>query len=342
MTGLQAVNPEGIRAGPRPRFAASDYVRGVLDGNRVMLARAITLLESTRPADSLLARTVTSECLPHAGRSLRLAVTGAPGVGKSTLVEALGCHLLTQGRRIAVLATDPSSVRTGGSILGDKTRMPRLAADDRTFIRPSPAAGALGGVTTSAQHAILLCEAAGYDCILIETVGVGQSEVAVRSIADAVLLLVLAGAGDELQAVKRGIVETADVIAVAKADGKAVKAAQMAQRQYQRALRLFPAGPSGVRTRVVTCSALSGDGIVGLWSAVQAYTQAVRTSGYFARHRALQLRLGVRRAALDALQADFLGNPAVAARLPGMQDAVADGNLTTWDAADALVSLYRN
>lgn len=339
---MPAINPTMTQAQARPRLAASDFVHGALAADRVLLARAITLLESTRPADKALAREVLSQCQPHAGGALRIAVTGAPGVGKSSLIESLGCRLVACGKRVAVLATDPTSMLTGGSILGDKTRMPVLAASDHTFIRPSPSAGTLGGVTQVARQAILLVEAAGYEIVFVETVGVGQSEVAVRSIVDIVLLLVLAQAGDELQAVKRGILETADIIAIAKADGPAMAEVQEAQRQYKRSLKLFPAGPSGIRTCVLSCSAVTGDGIDRVWEAVGAYTEAAKGSGYFERNRAIQIRLDVRRAAEEALRADFLAHPAVSARLRALQDEVASGEQTAWAAADELLRLYHS
>ncbi len=342
MADVPEINPSLTQAQARPRLAASDYVHGVLAADHVLLARAITLLESTRLADKALAREVLTQCQPHAGGALRIAVTGAPGVGKSSLIETLGCRLVALGRRVAVLATDPTSVLTGGSILGDKTRMPMLAASDQTFIRPSPSAGTLGGVTQAARQTILLVEAAGYEIVLVETVGVGQSEVAVRSIVDVVLLLVLAQAGDELQAVKRGIVEAADIIAVAKTDGPAMAEAQEAQRQYKRSLKLFPAGPSGIRPSVLSCSAVTGDGIDGLWEAVVAHAEATKRSGYFERNRAVQARLDVKRAAEEALRADFLAHPEVSARLRALQEEVATGEQTAWAATDELLRLYRS
>ncbi len=337
-----AINPAASRATARAAMSASEYVQGILSADRTVLGRAITLLESTLPADQALAREVLSCCQPHSEKALRIAVTGAPGVGKSSLIETLGCALVARGKRLAVLTTDPTSIRTAGSILGDKTRMPRLAAHDQAFIRPSPSAGAWGGITSATRPAMLLCEAAGFDIALVETVGVGQSAVAARDVADIVLLLVSASAGDELQAVKRGIIETADIIAVAKADGHAVPQAQETLRAYRRALGLYPPGPSGIRARVLTCSAVTGDGISKVWEAAEAYHKAATANEYFERNRRHQVHLEVRRTAEQALRTDFLADPAVATRLAALQEAAACGTLTPWDASQELIKLYRS
>jgi len=337
----QTINPDA-EAKALPRLNAEQYARGILAADRVLLGRAITLLESTLPRDKALARAVLALCEPHAGGALRLAVTGAPGTGKSSLIERLGQYLIERDHRVAVLTTDPSSVHTGGSILGDKTRMPGLAGLDSAFIRPSPSSGMLGGVTQGTRHAITLCEAAGYDVVLVETVGVGQSETAAREVADIVLLLVLAGAGDALQAIKRGIMEVADIIAVAKADGNAVAPSRAAQRAYQRALRLYPVGPTGIRTRVLTCSAITGDGVDTVWEAAQAYKEAAEISGYYARNRARQRSAHFKDAVLKALCADFLSHPAIGTRLEALQAAVASGERSTWDAIQILLEMYRS
>jgi len=325
---------------PAP-LGVSDYVQGILAANRVILGRAFTLLESTRASHQTLARKVLAQCQPYAGRALRVAVTGAPGVGKSSLIERLGCYLIDQGNRVAVLATDPTSVRTGGSILGDKTRMPVLTSHKHAFVRPSPSGGALGGVTHATRQAMTLCEAARFDIILVETVGVGQSEVTVRDLVDVVLLLVLAQAGDGLQAVKRGIMETADIIAVAKADGEAVTAARSARHQYQRSLRLYPVGPSGIRTRVLTCSAITGEGIAKIWETTEAYRKTAESNGYFLRNRTHQARLNVTRTVAQALQSDFVAHPAVAAELSAVQDTVIRGEKNLWEGVQSLLNLYR-
>src|SRR5919112_1821787 len=245
----------------RRRLNVDDYVTGVRAGDRVVLAQAITLIESDLPADVERAAAVLDALLPHAGRSRRVGITGVPGVGKSTFIDALGMHLVRdRGELVAVLSVDPSSPISGGSILGDKTRMERLALEDASFIRPSPARGHLGGVSRRTRETMLLCEAAGYENILVETVGVGQSETAVRSMTDFFLLLMLAGAGDELQGIKRGIVEMIDGMAINKADGENKPRAERARVEYASALHLFPASPDGWTPRVLTCSALHGDG----------------------------------------------------------------------------------
>ncbi len=322
-------------------MSAADYVHGIRQGDRNVLARAITLVESTHPEDRALARQVLSLCHPAPEETLRIAVTGAPGVGKSTLIEALGKRLVARGQRVAVLAADPTSIRTRGSILGDKTRMPGLGLAANAFVRPSPAGIVPGGVSHAAQQAIQLCEAAGYTFTFVETVGAGQSEVAARHITDVVLLLVLAHAGDELQAIKRGIVETADIITVAKADGTAASLSKTTQRQYQRSIRLFPPGPSGLRPRVLTCSAVSQDGLAQVWKAVEAFEEAIRTSGHLERNRTVQARDWVLQAATDALRDDFLQHPAVKERLRQMQEEVARGKRGPWAAAEELVRTYR-
>ena len=270
-----------------------------------------------------------------------MAVTGAPGVGKSSLIERLGTYLIEKGKRVAVLATDPTSIRSGGSILGDKTRMPKLASDNSAFVRPSPSGGVLGGVTQTARQAVILCEAAGFEVIMLETVGVGQSEVTVRDLVDVVLLLVLAQAGDGLQAVKRGIMETADIIAVAKADGDALADAFASQKEYVKSLRFFPAPPSGIRAKVITCSAVTGRGIEKICDAVAAYVESTNTSGYFHQNRAQQTRLEVRRTIAHALQTDFFSNSTVIAHLAEVQEAVIRGEKNLWEGVQSLLDLYR-
>src|SRR5690606_4551418 len=283
--------PEGGVRGPvraRRLLSVDAYVDGILRGDRVVLGRAITLVESALPAHQELAEAILERCLPHAGRSVRVGITGVPGVGKSTFIEALGTRLTAAGRRLAVLAIDPSSTRTGGSILGDKTRMGRLANDPAAFVRPSPSGGSLGGVARRTRETIFLCEAAGFDTVFVETVGVGQSEVSVQAMVDFFLLLVLAGAGDELQGIKRGIVEMADGIAITKADGDNVKAAQLARSQYRHALHLYPPRPSGWKPHVHLCSALTGAGIENVWRDMEAFFAFTRANGSFEQHRQAQ------------------------------------------------------
>ncbi len=250
----------------KPRLSVREYVDGVLSGDRAVLARAITLVESSHPADSDIALDILDECLPHAGKSIRVGITGVPGAGKSSVIDALGTYLTEeQGEKVAVLAVDPSSQISGGSILGDKTRMEKLAVDERAFIRPSPSGGTLGGVARRTRESMLLCEAAGYRNVIVETIGVGQSETAVRTMVDFFLLLAISGAGDELQGMKRGITEMTDLVAVNKADGDNRARAERTRRDYENALHLFPPKATDWTPRAVTCSALTREGIPELW-----------------------------------------------------------------------------
>lgn len=266
------------------------YVDAILKGNRVVLAQAITLTESQRAEDSVLAQRVITELLPHTGKSVRVGITGVPGVGKSTFIEAFGTYLTSQQKKIAVLAVDPSSSKTKGSILGDKTRMENLARNPNAFIRPTPTGNTLGGVADRTRETILLCEAAGFDVIIIETVGVGQSETTVRSMVDFFLLLMLAGAGDELQGIKKGIMEMADAIVITKCDGENKKAANLARANYQHALHLVSATDSGWQPKVLTSSALENTGIEETWKVITDYLEFVEPNGYFVQNRQLQNR----------------------------------------------------
>ena len=322
------------------RFSASQYIDGILAGNRVLLSRAITLVESTLPSDQELAQQVLDAVLPHAGRSVRVGITGVPGVGKSTFIEALGLHLVQeQGKRLAVLAVDPSSQRSGGSILGDKTRMNKLAAHPQAYIRPSPAGRSLGGVTRSTREALVLCEAAGHDVIFIETVGVGQSETAVHGMVDFFLLLMLAGAGDELQGIKKGIMEMADAVTITKADGPNETAARLARREYQNALHLFPLAPSQWSPVVTTSSALTGAGIPEVWQVVEQYVEHTRQSGYFQRRRQEQHLHWLHETIREALEARFYARPEVQARLQQVQQQVQEGRQSAFSAAEELLRL---
>ena len=307
---------------------------GVRAGDRTVLARAITLVESTLPADEELATAVIEALLPHSGGSHRLGITGVPGVGKSTFIDALGMHLVRDGgARVAVLSVDPSSVVSGGSILGDKTRMERLAADERAFIRPSASGGHVGGVAPRTREAILLCEAAGYTNVFVETVGVGQSETAVRSMTDFFLLLAPAGAGDELQGIKRGILEVADAVAITKADGDNLPRARRAQAEHASALRLFPAHADGWRPRVVTCSALTGDGIAEIWRMVREHADAMRQGGHFEARRRAQALDWMHDLIAMEVQRRFRSDPAVAERLARAEREVGAGRMSARAAA---------
>jgi LAO/AO transport system kinase len=325
----------------RRGISVDDYVSGVRAGDRVVLARAITLVESDLPADAERAAAVLDAVLPYAGRSRRVGITGVPGSGKSTFIDALGMHLVRErGEPVAVLSVDPSSPISGGSILGDKTRMERLSLEEKAFIRPSPARGHLGGVARHTRETILLCEAAGYGNILVETVGVGQSETAVRAMTDFFLLLMIAGAGDELQGIKRGILEMVDAVAVNKADGDNVARAERTRAEYAGALHLFPASTDGWTPRVTTCSALSGASVPALWELVLEHRAALEANGAFLDRRRRQTLEWMRELVSLSLDARFRRHPLVSSRLPDIERAVLDGHATPFAAARELVQLF--
>ena len=264
------VNPYFTRR-KKPKLSTDQYVEGILAGNITTLSQAITLIESNNPAHYAQAQEIIERCLPHAGKSVRIGITGVPGAGKSTFIEAVGNMVTSLRHKLAVLAIDPSSERSGGSILGDKTRMESISGNPDVFIRPSPSAGSLGGVARKTRETIVLCEAAGFDVIFIETVGVGQSETAVHSMVDMFMLLQISGAGDELQGIKRGIMEMADIMVITKADGENIHKAELAKTQFQGALRLFPVPESGWRPKVYTCSAVAGTGLEEVWNGVEEF-----------------------------------------------------------------------
>lgn len=313
--------------------------RGVLAGERAALARAITLIESAARQHREGAQELLGRLLPHSGRSLRIGVTGVPGAGKSTFIDSFGRHLTERGKRVAVLTVDPSSHLSGGSILGDKTRMERLARDDRAFIRPSPTGGVLGGVAGRTREAILLCEAAGYDVILVETVGTGQSEVTLRGLVDFFLLLLITGAGDELQGIKKGVIEMADALVVNKADGDNLAAARAARAQFSQSLRLVAPATAGWRTRAFTASGLSGAGIDEIWRAISEFVAGTKASGVFAERRASQLREWLHAELEAQLRERLFGNTAIQAALPEFEAAVVNGELPAATAAERLLRL---
>jgi LAO/AO transport system kinase len=326
----------------RRRLTVDQYVSGIRGGNRAVLARAITLVESELATDVDLASEVIEACLPHAGRARRIGITGVPGVGKSSFIETLGVHLTRNlGETVAVLSIDPSSPLSGGSILGDKTRMERLSNDDRAFVRPSPSRGHLGGVARRTREAMLLCEAAGYQNVLIETVGVGQSETAVRSMTDFFLLLMLAGAGDELQGMKRGILEMTDLIAITKADGDNLKRAERARHEYEGALHLFAAAADGWSPRVMTCSALTGDGVGAVWAAVLEHRTLLQSNGWFARLREEQALEWMRDALLYGLEQALRRDERISRQIEPMQRDVRAGRLSPFRAARDLLAAFQ-
>lgn len=334
---------ERILAAPprRGRLAPQDYVDGILAGNRVVLARAITVIESELPADLDLVQYILEAILPRAGNSRRVGITGVPGAGKSTFIDTLGMFLTDQhGESLAVLTVDPSSPLSHGSILGDKTRMERLSQSPRAFIRPSPSRGHLGGVARRTRETILLCEAAGFQNIIVETVGVGQSETAVRSMTDFFLLLMLAGAGDELQGIKRGIIEMTDCLAINKADGDNLANAKRARGEYASALHLFPPTPYGWAPRVLTCSALTGDGIPAIWQAVLDHHATLTANGYFQERRRQQALAWMHELIQSSLEHEFRRHPAVHGRLPELEKLVRQGRATSFGAARELLALF--
>jgi LAO/AO transport system kinase len=320
------------------RFSAADYVAGILSADRVMLSRSITLVESTLLADQELAQQVIGQVLPRTGNSVRVGITGVPGVGKSTFIEAFGKYAIEeQGRKLAVLAVDPSSQRSGGSILGDKTRMETLSRHPQAYVRPSPAGKSLGGVTRSTREAILLCEAAGFDLIFVETVGVGQSETAVHGMVDFFLLLLLAGAGDELQGIKRGIMEMADAIAITKADGDNLSRARQARAEYQAALHLFPPHPAGWVPEVKECSALANTGMAELWHLIKRYLHLTRQNNYFDARRKEQRLRWMHETIRQALEERFYTHPEVQEMLPALEQQVKQGQTSAFAAAARLL-----
>ena len=322
------------------RFSTDTYVNGILAGDRVMLSRAITLVESRLASDQELAQQVINAVLPHAGNSVRIGITGVPGVGKSTFIEAFGSYLIKeQDKKLAVLAIDPTSQRSGGSILGDKTRMEALSMNPQAYIRPSPAGKSLGGVAKNTRETIILCEAAGFDTIIVETVGVGQSETAVHAMVDFFLLLMLAGAGDELQGIKRGIMEMADAIAITKADGGNVGKATSAQAEYQGALHLYPVGVSGWLPKVSVCSAVENTGLDTIWQTVSEYLSLTHTNGYFEKKRRDQNLQWMYEAIRQGLEDNFYGHQQVKEQLPGIADQVKNGQKSAFAAAAELLRL---
>jgi len=317
----------------------SDLATGIRAGDRATLARAITLIESKRADHRKAAHLLVQELLPHTGKAVRLGITGAPGSGKSTTIDALGTALIGQGHKVAVLAVDPSSTRTGGSILGDKTRMARLAVDPKAFVRPSPSSGTLGGVAAKTRETMLICEAAGYDVVLVETVGIGQSETTVADMTDFFLVLMIPGAGDELQGLKKGIVELADMIAVNKADGENVARARIAAADYRAALNILKPVSDTWSPPVVTFSALSGDGIGELWSQVLAHKKLMTASGELAARRREQQVKWMWSMLEERLTARLRSDPSVRGEVKAAETAVAAGKLAPTLAVEEIAAL---
>lgn len=339
VTSQPSVNPY-FRPRRKPMPSVAEMVEGILRGDITMLSRAVTLVESVNPDHYALAQEVIEKCLPSSGRSRRIGITGVPGAGKSTSIDIFGRHVLSRGGKLAVLAIDPSSERTKGSILGDKTRMEKLSTHPSAFIRPSPSAGSLGGVARKTRETIVLCEAAGYNNIFVETVGVGQSETAVHSMVDFFLLIQLAGTGDELQGIKRGIMEMADGIVINKADGDNVGPAQLAQAQFRSALRLFPPTESGWQPEVLTYSGYFELGIPEIWDMIDRYFAHVDANGYFERKRMQQARYWMYETIDERLRRDFYDDPAIAVELAGLEQKVLANRVSSFIAARDILNRY--
>ena len=316
-----------------------ELIEGILQHNQTALSRAITLIESTAPKHQQQAKEIIEKCLPHANNSIRIGITGVPGVGKSTFIESFGKHLISQGKKVAVLTVDPSSSISKGSILGDKTRMEDLVKEPNAFIRPSASGDTLGGVARKTRETIILCEAAGFDVILIETVGVGQSETAVHSMTDFFLLLKLAGAGDELQGIKRGIMEMADSIIINKADGENIKAAKLAKTEFNRALHLYPEKESGWAPKTLLCSAIKNEGISEIWEVISSYFETVKTNNYFHQKRKEQNKFWLMQTIESRLKSEFYSNAAIKKELEIQLKTLDENKTTPFEAAEKILKL---
>jgi LAO/AO transport system kinase len=322
------------------KLSADEFVKGIRNFDRAILGQAITLIESTLPKHNNLAQQIIEKCLPFAGKSIRIGITGVPGAGKSTFIEALGKHITGLGHKLAVLAIDPSSALTKGSILGDKTRMEQLSTDRNAFIRPSPTSGTLGGVARKTREIIILCEAAGFDVVFIETVGVGQSETLVHSMVDYFLLLMIAGAGDELQGIKRGIMEMADTILINKSDGDNITKAQSAKRDYENALHLFPLPESGWKPLVDVCSAYNKTGIDKAWNTIQDYQKFTLKNGYFKKKRENQAKYMMLDYINRELSESFYINEEVKKLIHNIEKDILSNKMTSYTAARKLLDVY--
>lgn len=340
MPGSHAQNAAYQPPARRRELSIDEYVAGVLSGDRATLARAITLVESNADRHQEMAQEMLSRLLPHAGNTIRVGITGVPGAGKSSLIETLGLQLCAMGHRPAILAVDPSSSVTGGSILGDKTRMEKLSRDKRAYIRPSPSGGVLGGVARKTRETMIVCEAAGFDVILVETVGVGQSEITVRSMVDMFLLVQIAGAGDELQGIKKGVMERCDLILVNKADGDNKLRAEAARADYERIIHFLQPSTEGWTTRALACSAYTGDGVPEIWRAIEEFRQTTEASGVLLHRRQQQNIDWVHNLVSEHLKRTFYGNSNVRINLPAIENRIRAGELSSTQAAMLLLDLF--
>lgn len=340
VSAMPAVNPYLKKRIKRKEYTADEYLKAILEGNITVLSQAVTLVESSLPIHQKLAQEIIEKALPYAGKSMRIGITGVPGAGKSTSIDSFGMHLIKQGRKLAVLAIDPSSELSKGSILGDKTRMEALSREENAFIRPSPSAGSLGGVARKTRETIVLCEAAGFDTIFVETVGVGQSEIAVHSMVDFFLLIQLAGTGDELQGIKRGIMEMADGIIINKADGDNIDKAKLAASQFKNALHLFPPAPSGWVPQVLTYSGYYNLRIKPIWDMVDSYMDFTKKNGYFNLKRNEQAKYWMYESINEALRNAFYHNPAVLETIKKTEKQVLSNELSSFVAANHMMETF--
>jgi LAO/AO transport system kinase len=339
------INKEAVsrlRQAKKKQHSTAELTEGIRNGDTTALSRAITLIESSLPQHQADAEALITACLPLSGNSFRVGITGVPGAGKSTFIEALGNHIIEQGGRLAVLAIDPSSERSKGSILGDKTRMEELAGKAEAYIRPSPSGGTLGGVARKTRETIILCEAAGFDTIFVETVGVGQSETAAHSMVDFFLLLMLAGAGDELQGIKRGIMEMADALVINKADGANIQKARRAQAEYANALHLFPPPASGWTVQVKTCSSLYNTGIEEIWQMVMDYRKHVTGNGFLENKRKQQSRFWMYETLREGIFSHAFNDPRMQEELKKHEKAIEEGKMTSFMAAVSVLNAYKS
>ena len=340
VTDTPSVSPYLKKITRQKNYSTSDFVEGILKGDIAVLSRAVTLIESSKDEHQKQAQQIIEQCLPHSGKSVRIGITGVPGAGKSTSIDVFGMHLIKQGHKLAVLAIDPSSERSKGSILGDKTRMETLSREKNAFIRPSPSAGSLGGVARKTRETIVLCEAAGFDTIFVETVGVGQSETAVHSMVDFFLLIQLAGTGDELQGIKRGIMEMADGIVINKADGDNIERANLAASHFRNALHLFPPPDSGWMPKVLTYSGRFNTGITEIWKMIDEYVVFTKANGYFAYKRNEQAKYRMYESIHNMLYQSFYQHSNAKKLLPQMEQRVLNNEVSSYVAAKQLVELF--
>lgn len=331
---------ENFKKNKKELPSSETLYKGILSGKRTMLSQAITMIESSLPEHQEIAQEIIRLCLPRSGNSLRIGITGVPGAGKSTFIESFGSYLVRSGHKIAVLAIDPSSERSGGSILGDKTRMETLAGNENAFIRPSPSGGTLGGVARKTRESIILCEASGYDTIIVETVGVGQSETTVHSMVDFFLVLMIPGAGDELQGMKRGIMEMADAIIINKSDGDNIERANRSKTEYSNALHLFPLPPSQWAPEVWTCSAIEETGISEIWEMISKYRSFTMENGFFLTRRAEQSSYWMYQTLQEGLKMRFFNDPSVKERLTELEKMIKEDQISSFAAASELLRQF--